>query len=521
VVWWVSKVIRQEREHCCDDVALQVTGQSAVEYADVLLRLEKSRQGLALAASSGSLMRRVERLLNPYYFNNELRSGFACFIVVALLSFTFAFGVVRAQLVQISQTPFVLNADIAIDPVNPSRIAVTLNKAAKANCSRYLCSYDAVLYISTDEGKTWRSQPVYKNLASTIDWRPTFDNEGTLYTIGSIPDLDTLLLEKANKEMQITSESRIRFGNDIYNPTLAIDEKTGNFYLASLGYQMMGEFFAAGVPEIRMSYDKGASWTQPMPITQEKFWKLTGGYAVQADVLIGQDNEFAVVWLQNDNEIIITALDDDMAMVSVEDTKPYSIWVSSSTDNGETFSKPEKIGTTWTTFDTAFSNGSYYVAFTEILDDTQNLMLMSSVDNGLSWSSSPISRNLPVYPGLPLNSTPSLDVSPNGIVDVIFYSPIDACALPPELVINQISNWTDECSYNIYYAYSSDGGTKFSNTRQLNEEPILGSQFLRIAGQTKPGYIGIASTNEAAYPVWIGNREGVEGTQAYMLQIKR
>jgi beta-lactamase regulating signal transducer with metallopeptidase domain len=43
VVWWVSRVIRQEREHCCDDMALQVTGQSALEYAEVLLRLEKSR----------------------------------------------------------------------------------------------------------------------------------------------------------------------------------------------------------------------------------------------------------------------------------------------------------------------------------------------------------------------------------------------------------------------------------------------------------------------------------------------
>jgi beta-lactamase regulating signal transducer with metallopeptidase domain len=57
VVWWVSKVIRQECEHCCDDLALQVTGQNVVEYADVLLKLEKSRQGLALAASNGSLLR--------------------------------------------------------------------------------------------------------------------------------------------------------------------------------------------------------------------------------------------------------------------------------------------------------------------------------------------------------------------------------------------------------------------------------------------------------------------------------
>jgi beta-lactamase regulating signal transducer with metallopeptidase domain len=64
-VWWVSGVIRAEREHCCDDVAVQVCGDP-VGYASALAELEAWRsQGttLALAATDGSLSGRVHRVL--------------------------------------------------------------------------------------------------------------------------------------------------------------------------------------------------------------------------------------------------------------------------------------------------------------------------------------------------------------------------------------------------------------------------------------------------------------------------
>jgi uncharacterized protein (TIGR03435 family) len=65
-VWWVSKHIRLEREHCCDVVALSVGGD-AVSYAEALVELESWRTAqsrLAVAATGGSLMMRVRRLLN-------------------------------------------------------------------------------------------------------------------------------------------------------------------------------------------------------------------------------------------------------------------------------------------------------------------------------------------------------------------------------------------------------------------------------------------------------------------------
>jgi len=68
-VWWVNRNIRIEREHCCDDIAVDVCG-STVAYVRALTELEQMRQAnvlprprLAMAADGGSLLNRAQRLL--------------------------------------------------------------------------------------------------------------------------------------------------------------------------------------------------------------------------------------------------------------------------------------------------------------------------------------------------------------------------------------------------------------------------------------------------------------------------
>ncbi|RKG97594.1 M56 family metallopeptidase [Corallococcus sp. CA053C] len=67
VVWWMSQVIRVERENCCDDLA--VHQGSALPYARALTALEALRlqgmgaSGPALSALGGSLTDRVRRLV--------------------------------------------------------------------------------------------------------------------------------------------------------------------------------------------------------------------------------------------------------------------------------------------------------------------------------------------------------------------------------------------------------------------------------------------------------------------------
>ncbi|MCK4887859.1 MAG: M56 family metallopeptidase [Planctomycetes bacterium] len=63
-IWWVSAKIRQERENCCDDVAVALTGDK-VSYVRALTTMEEVRSGykLAVAGSGGSLFDRAKRLL--------------------------------------------------------------------------------------------------------------------------------------------------------------------------------------------------------------------------------------------------------------------------------------------------------------------------------------------------------------------------------------------------------------------------------------------------------------------------
>jgi beta-lactamase regulating signal transducer with metallopeptidase domain len=62
-VWWVSRRIRIEREHCCDDIAAVATG-SVAQYARALAELEHLRAGVpnpAVAAVGGSVSDRLAR----------------------------------------------------------------------------------------------------------------------------------------------------------------------------------------------------------------------------------------------------------------------------------------------------------------------------------------------------------------------------------------------------------------------------------------------------------------------------
>ena len=63
-VWWLSRRIRVEREHCCDDLVVKVLG-NRVEYGRALIAIEELRGQsalLALGAADGSLLSRIRRI---------------------------------------------------------------------------------------------------------------------------------------------------------------------------------------------------------------------------------------------------------------------------------------------------------------------------------------------------------------------------------------------------------------------------------------------------------------------------
>lgn len=88
-VWWMSNTVRTERENCCDDLALSVTGNSLI-IAKALANLESLRQrsyhlSLAFTGNKNQLFNRISRLLGqPMKKNNHFVEGLVAVIVIIL-----------------------------------------------------------------------------------------------------------------------------------------------------------------------------------------------------------------------------------------------------------------------------------------------------------------------------------------------------------------------------------------------------------------------------------------------------
>jgi len=66
-VWWLSRAIRERREVCCDEIAVEVCADPVL-YAQALLRLEEEKTArltlaMALKGSNGLLLRRITQVL--------------------------------------------------------------------------------------------------------------------------------------------------------------------------------------------------------------------------------------------------------------------------------------------------------------------------------------------------------------------------------------------------------------------------------------------------------------------------
>jgi beta-lactamase regulating signal transducer with metallopeptidase domain len=104
-VWWISKRIRAEREHCCDDQAIALCG-NPVEYARALTLMEEWRTApaMAMALTGNPLRTRIARLLGVRTAGSGLRSaglaaGLLC-LTAALLAGNVLVGGTRAYLAQ-------------------------------------------------------------------------------------------------------------------------------------------------------------------------------------------------------------------------------------------------------------------------------------------------------------------------------------------------------------------------------------------------------------------------------------
>jgi uncharacterized protein (TIGR03435 family) len=86
-VWWISGHMRTERELCCDDIAVSITGD-AVGYARALAEFDSARfiRRAVVAANGGSLADRIARLLGQSSGSRRASGGTAIAPALILLS---------------------------------------------------------------------------------------------------------------------------------------------------------------------------------------------------------------------------------------------------------------------------------------------------------------------------------------------------------------------------------------------------------------------------------------------------
>lgn len=183
-VWWVSKTIRQERENCCDDIAVEVSGNALI-YARALSLLEEHRSTMpafTLGVTGGSLTMRIKRLLG-------LQKGPAltqpmAFGVLTLLIAVAAVSVgtmVRAQ------------STVPVQPVLPHTQTATASGVAN-NSTTDSSSVSPSASTNASTASTITSQ--YQNwLDQDVRWNITPAERADFLSLGSDPERDHFIEE--------------------------------------------------------------------------------------------------------------------------------------------------------------------------------------------------------------------------------------------------------------------------------------------------------------------------------------
>jgi beta-lactamase regulating signal transducer with metallopeptidase domain len=135
VVWWVSRDLRNRREICCDEIAVEKCADPLV-YVGALLRLEEQRAvelrlAVALKGRGGSLVERVKRILGE---SNDMESRMTSGVRMAVTAAIFlglAFGPKMKDAVAAPIAQFTNPAAAQITPALPHLPSQTMTVKAQ------------------------------------------------------------------------------------------------------------------------------------------------------------------------------------------------------------------------------------------------------------------------------------------------------------------------------------------------------------------------------------------------------
>ncbi len=167
-VWWLSAVIRAEREHCCDDRALQVCDNSFT-YAKALLAIQEMHRpapGLAMAFGHQKkhLLHRIQRILQqPQNRTNIMEKITAtCLLLAAIIGLS-----INATRPHAQHAPAA--ADLVVLDTVPKQSSVRYNGKRSTQRVELKVENDKITYLKVDGREIPAEEyPKYQSLVEDI-----------------------------------------------------------------------------------------------------------------------------------------------------------------------------------------------------------------------------------------------------------------------------------------------------------------------------------------------------------------
>ena len=209
-VWWLSSVVREEREKCCDDLAVAACGSSLVYAKALLYAQEETYQrvpyAMAFANRKQYLLHRIQRLLTPqrvqYHWSAKL---LGLLVPLALL----ACIMVHRSLARPSEVPTTLTA--ALLPGLDNMMSATDTVPADTAADAWRATSRVKQFIdSSSTGKT-----IYVDVSPTSDTVPKADKQNGNFSMSfDIDDEDSA----SHFYFRLSDDSVFSMGMGVPNP---------------------------------------------------------------------------------------------------------------------------------------------------------------------------------------------------------------------------------------------------------------------------------------------------------------
>lgn len=158
LVWWLSGVSREQREYCCDDIAL--AQNSAMDYAKTLVRIQElamdRRQSLVMSFADHSLMNRIKRIMNLPKSNRNMREKIIASVAILTLVIFFSKDMIANVTDKIWNKIEIENKDVPREDVELDVEVMsidTLPKISKHSYSMTKSDDEGSISIQKENGK--------------------------------------------------------------------------------------------------------------------------------------------------------------------------------------------------------------------------------------------------------------------------------------------------------------------------------------------------------------------------------